>query len=118
MSDIASIHSSQPFYVVNNEAYQRMLNQLKSGVKTVKTYINHCCHKSKCECAYFENELDSNGYIYRKMNGITKFVISLDTYKKLLREGCVTQISCNNCKQFLPPMTPNDHLSGNFRHNC
>jgi hypothetical protein len=59
-------YSNQPFYVVTDDAYERMLAKLQSGESFVKTYLNVCPHKSEkeCKCVYYKNTL-KDGMIIR-----------------------------------------------------
>jgi len=77
-------HSKQPFYVVDDEAYDRMYEKLVSGERYVKTYLGVCpeTYKSKCTCKFFLNFL-KDGDIVRVSNGELKNVLSLSTFNEL-----------------------------------
>jgi hypothetical protein len=77
-------HSKQPFYVVDDEAYDRMYEKLVSGERYVKTYLGVCPEtcKCKCTCKFFLNFL-KDGDIVRVSNGELKNVLSLSTFNEL-----------------------------------
>lgn len=80
MEQIKAQHANQPFFVVNDEAYNRMMDTLKNkSVKSVKSYIRVCPHKRKedCKCEFYENYLDEDGFMVRKVGGTIKPVLSL-----------------------------------------
>jgi len=80
MEQIKAQHANQPFFVVNDEAYNRMMDTLKNkSVKSVKSYIRVCPHKRKedCKCEFYENYLDDDGCMVRKVGGVIKPVLSL-----------------------------------------
>ena len=73
----------QPFFVVNDEAYARMLKKLQDGEPFVKTFPTTCRHTAdKCSCMYFSNTLHEGG-IVRKVSMLSdpKPVISLSMLK-------------------------------------
>lgn len=74
-------HSKQPFYVVDDEAYVRMMEKLVSGERYVKTYLAVCTEtcKCNCNCKFFLNFL-KNGRIVRSVNGELKDVWSLSKF--------------------------------------
>ena len=65
----------QPFYVVPDDAWFRMMDKLKKGKPYVKTYIGTCPHKNKkkCKCRFNKNILKGNKII-RMVNGVEKNV--------------------------------------------
>jgi len=79
MEQIIATHAMQPFFVVENESYDRMMAKLKDGQPFVKSFIYHCPHKSKkeCQCHFFKNYLDKNGNIVRNVAGQVKPVLKL-----------------------------------------
>jgi hypothetical protein len=88
MNQLKQIHSEQPFFLVDDEAYERMMNKLKSGEKFVKTYLGVCPHPKKqdCKCEYFNNYLDEDGDMVRNVNGTIKPVLSLTILKNTMRK--------------------------------
>ena len=80
---------SQPFYVVSDDAFLRMMKQLDPKDNTepkkyVKTYTNICPHRNKndCECPFNLNFLkkkegDEFGIIMRVSQGKLKPVVPL-----------------------------------------
>jgi len=84
MEQIKAQHATQPFFVVNDEAYERMMDTLKNkSVKSVKSYIRVCPHKNKadCRCEFYENYLDDDGMMVRKVGGVIKPVFKLSDLK-------------------------------------
>jgi hypothetical protein len=77
-------HSKQPFYVVDDEAYDRMMEKLVGGERYVKTYLAVCTEtcKCKCNCKFFLNFL-KDGDIVRVSNGELKNVLRLSTFNEL-----------------------------------
>ena len=88
MEQIKAQHANQPFFVVNDEAYNRMMKTLKDGEKSVKSYIRVCPHKRKedCKCEFYENYLDDDGCMVRNIGGTTKPVLSI-TMLTALKNG-------------------------------
>ena len=72
--------NSQPFYLVCDEAYARMLTKLRQGEPFVKTYLTECPHKGACECQFFRNTLTADGCGIER-NG--KPVVPLSFVKKV-----------------------------------
>jgi len=72
------ILDAQPFYVVTDDAYDRMMDKLLCGERYVKTYLSVCPHKRKkdCKCSFNLNFL-KEGKIVRANKGIIKPVIKL-----------------------------------------
>ena len=79
---------TQPFFVLNDVAYGRMLDKLKSGSPYEKSYAHTCPHRdpSNCKCKYHVNFLYKcrctnsecqfeNDYIVRCVNGKLKPVL-------------------------------------------
>lgn len=65
--------ASVPSYVkvaVNDEAYARMMDKLKSGEPFVKSYLGTCPHRSarSCKCSFRKNVLVGNE-IMREVEG-------------------------------------------------
>jgi len=77
-------HQNQPFYVVEDAAYDRMMEKLVGGERYVKTYLTVCPEtcKCKCNCKFFLNFL-KDGDIVRVSNGELKDVMRLSTFKEL-----------------------------------
>jgi len=79
---------SQPFYCINDVAYERTLRSLQNGEASVKTFVSHCpasC-KCKCTCPYFLNILNPDGdfpAIIRVVDGVKKPVLS----RSMVREN-------------------------------
>jgi hypothetical protein len=74
--------NAQPFYVVDDEAYRRMLDKLNNGQQFVKTYLSVCPHRnvSECKCPFQLNFL-KDGIIVRSNSGKIKPVVSLSSLK-------------------------------------
>ena len=87
MEQIKEQHANQPFFVVNDEAYNRMMNALKDGEKSVKSHIDECPHErdEDCRCEYYENYLDDEGCMVRNVNGTIKPVLSVSILMALKR---------------------------------
>jgi hypothetical protein len=85
---LKSLHSmeAQPFYVVDDEAYNRMMTKLKGGAAFVKSFKTHtnCPHAADCTCEFYKNYLDKDGIMVRNCGGSIKDVISISALKKLL----------------------------------
>lgn len=83
---MTTAHSNQPFFVVTDDAYGRMLAVLHAGEPFVKTYLTTCPHKNKadCKCPYFRNTLAANGLIVRNCNGVIKPVIHLTLLRQMM----------------------------------
>lgn len=78
-STLIELSKNNPFGVLNDEAYDRMLLHLKLYGGTQKSYMSLCPHrtKSKCDCPYETNYLDDDDNIVRDAgDGKTKIVIS------------------------------------------
>ena len=66
----------QPFFVVSDDAYDRMLAKLQRGLPAY-TYLSTCPHRGQpCACPKSENQL-VDGKIVRTINGVTKRVYKL-----------------------------------------
>ena len=72
-----------PFFVLNDEAYNRMMTQLHNGERYIKSYLHTCPHKKveECKCKFYLNFLQ-NGEMVRIVNGQTKKVYSLSMVNK------------------------------------
>jgi hypothetical protein len=88
MDQAKQIHSEQPFFVVEDAGYNRMMKKLKGGEKSVKTFLTVCPHSSKqdCKCEYFSNYLDEDGDMVRNDNGTIKPVFSLTMIKNIMKK--------------------------------
>ena len=77
-----------PFYVVNDEAYDRMYKSLSTGeARYIKTFLTTCpatC-KHPCTCPYYVNFF-KDGKIVRIVKGEVKDVMSLKMVKKMLQK--------------------------------
>ena len=83
MEDAHKALNNQPFYVVNDAAYNRMKMKLKSGDKFVKTYLGFCPHivKTECNCPFNLNFLKDD-MIVRINSGVIKPVIPFSAIPK------------------------------------
>ena len=81
---------SQPFYVIEDEGYERMMFKLKTGQRYVKSFVGVCPHREKndCKCEFALNFLDSKGNMVRCVKGQQKFVLSVTELKQFLEGGC------------------------------
>jgi len=88
MEQVKNIHSEQPFFVVDDAGYNRMMKKLKDGEKSVKTFLHGCPHRSKedCKCEYFSSYLDEDGDMMRNVNGTIKPVISVTMLKNAMKK--------------------------------
>jgi hypothetical protein len=83
----------QPFYVVTDEGYERMVNKLQNGLTSVKTYITTCPDtESTCTCPHFLSILNPDGDfppMVRVVDGVVKPVFSESMFKmiKMLRKN-------------------------------
>ena len=71
-------YKKQPFFFVDETAYERMLAKLHNGEPFVKTYLTTCPHgtnEEKCKCEFFKNVLH-DGMIMRDVDGEMKPVIT------------------------------------------
>ena len=70
-------YEDQPFFVINDEAYDRMLQQLQSGESHVWSYKNICpCSRKKdCRCTKHKNILNAEGKMVRVIGGVQKPVL-------------------------------------------
>lgn len=76
----SSAWRSQPFFVINDEAYARMLRKLRSGSSVEYTYAGVCPHnRHQCRCPKMANVL-RNGRIVRLVDGEEKPVYSLSEF--------------------------------------
>jgi len=74
---------NQPFYVVEDESYNRMMTKLQEGEKYIKTYSHPCPHmhlgieraKEECNC-HFQLNFLRDGKLIRTNNGVVKPVFS------------------------------------------
>ena len=73
--------NAQPFYVVNDQAYNRMKLKLVNGERFVKTYLTICPHSStnNCKCPFNINFLKDDE-IVRMNNGTLKSVYPLSHF--------------------------------------
>ena len=80
--------NSQPFFLVDDAAYGRMLTKLRAGEPFVKTYFGTCPHKNKeCKCPYFKNVLEDGCHIVREFGGKRKQVYSITEFKRELKRS-------------------------------
>jgi len=87
MNKIKEQHKNQPFFLVLDDAYERMWEALTTkGEPFVKTYIGFCPHKSEkeCKCEFFKNILHDD-MIMREVNGVMKPVVSPSLLNAVLR---------------------------------
>lgn len=78
--DIFETAKNQPFFVVDNEAYDKMMSKLKSGQERyIKSYVSMCpaTYQSNCTCPFFINFLDEEGDLIRVVNGTRKYVFAV-----------------------------------------
>ena len=68
---------NQPFFVITDEAYDRMLQQLQSGEPHVWSYKNICpCSRMEdCRCTKYKNILNAEGKMVRVIGGVQKPVL-------------------------------------------
>jgi len=88
--DIEAIHATQPFFVVNDEAYARMLKTLQDGEPFVKTYLGYCPHygAKKCRCPSYKNLLKDGKIVREVCPNDFKDVLSVSMIKaKMLQNG-------------------------------
>jgi hypothetical protein len=80
-------YAEQPFYVVDDESYDRMMSSLLAGESTVKSYLGTCPHKQQgdCTCLYFINYLHADGSVVRNVEGVVKPVIKKSNFLALMR---------------------------------
>ncbi len=88
---------SQPFFLVTDDAYERMLNELLKGAPFVKTYINVCPHvgtgsdlktmQSNCNCFFNKNVLNADKKIVRTFGNESKPVYSSSMFMNLYGKG-------------------------------
>jgi hypothetical protein len=78
--------NNQPFFVIENESFDRMLFSLLNGEKFVKLYISTCPHRVKtdCKCLFSLNFLNQNGKMVRCSNGKLKRVIRQSELQQFL----------------------------------
>ena len=85
--------NTQPFYVVEDTSYDRMMKKLQSGEKYVKSYIHHNCpyksSKDECKCPFSLNFL-KDGVMVRANNGVLKPVFSKTFICKVFNTGIKT----------------------------
>ena len=77
---------NQPFFVINDEAYENIMMKLRSGEsKFEKTYAHLCPHKNKndCKCKFHINFLKDDELV-RCVNGELKPVLSVSQYKMMM----------------------------------
>ena len=82
---------AQPFFVINDEAYDRMPGKLRRGSPYEWSYITTCLHGSprQCTCPKFKNVLSPSGTIVRVIDGVTKPVLrGSDLLRALGRPLC------------------------------
>ncbi len=73
--------NSQAFFVVTDDAYDRMLGKLNIGLPAY-TYLGICPHVGTCRCLRNENIL-SNGHIIRLIDGKEKSVFRLSEFNEV-----------------------------------
>ena len=80
----SKILNKQPFYVVSDDAYDRMKTSLLNGERFIKTYTTICPHQTKtdCNCPYNINFLKDDK-IVRISNKQLKIVYPLSQLSKL-----------------------------------
>ena len=82
-----SFLNNQPFYVIEDNSYRRMMTTLLGGAKTVKSYPRHSCPsktEKDCRCLSYDNYLDEDGIMVRKVEGVVKPVIMLSSLMRVL----------------------------------
>jgi len=88
---MTTIHSayfdSQPFFVLDDAAYERTLAKLRRG-EAAPSFLHRCPHEgpnrtSACICPRFENRLEEDNRIVRVWENKTKPVISITTLAAL-----------------------------------
>ena len=70
----------QPYFVLNDEAFDRIVGKLRAGSRCEWSYMStSCAHhdKSSCKCPRMMNVLDERGELVRIVNGERKRVYSL-----------------------------------------
>jgi hypothetical protein len=72
--DRAAAWMAQPFFVLNDEAYNRLMHKLRAGSRYEFTYMGACPHKRKrdCQCPEMMNMLDESGSLVRIVRGVRK----------------------------------------------
>ena len=77
--------NAQPFFVLNDEAYLNIANELRNGKPFVKSYATTCPHRERrrCRCPYFKNVL-VDGNIWREFNGQLKPVFSVSALREVV----------------------------------
>ena len=74
---VVNMLKEQPFYVVTDDAYDRMLNKLIKG-EPAYTYITTCPHRNPADCRCPKNEnILKEGRIVRIVDGVEKKVMKL-----------------------------------------
>jgi hypothetical protein len=79
--------NNQPYFVIDDEAYNRIIDKLMSGTtKYEKTYMTVCKEdcKSKCKCP-FHLSFIKDDMLVRLVNGKIKPVFSLTQIKYLAK---------------------------------
>ena len=73
----------QPFFVINDEGYNRMMERLRGGERYAKSFMGVCPHQDSadCRCKFFINFLDKEGNMVRVVNGEVKPVVPLSVVR-------------------------------------
>lgn len=87
MESITEQLNQQPFFVVNDVAHTRMLEELRGGQRFVKSFVSICPHSnvSECKCPFSMNILDKDGMMVRVSKGVVKPVLSISQYRDLIQ---------------------------------
>ena len=82
-----SHHASQPFFVLNDAAYDRIYQKLSNGSRFEWTYPGTCPHpRGQCVCPKFMNVL-KDGKIIRIINGTQKPVYKASEIQEMHPDG-------------------------------
>ena len=67
----------QPFFVMNDEAYERCMTRLQAGERYVKSYLHTCPHSrvEDCKCVHYLSFF-KDGEMVRSIKGKVKKVVS------------------------------------------
>jgi hypothetical protein len=73
---------AQPFYAIEFNSFMRIFQKLHDGEPWVKSYIGMCPHPidretEKCDCPYYKNILNKNGFVVREVDGELKPVFAV-----------------------------------------
>lgn len=84
-SNIETQWNKQPFFVINDEGYNRMMDKLQNGERYVKSFPYKCKASCQAECSCpFQINFLKDGRMVRCVDGQLRPVFSVSQYRLLV----------------------------------